>query len=168
MTSLTLDRHHGRTISYDVIEPGLNYRIDEMRSALGLVQLEKLPEAQRNRELLVRHYVEKLSVVKGLTMPFLSQLNDSDYEPAYHIFPILLAKGIDRLKVIATLKEKGIQSSIHYPAFQEFSAFKDIGLAETPIANDISSRELTLPLYPTMTLDEVDLVVEALKKGIQD
>ena len=42
MTSLTLDRHKGRAISYDVILPGLNYRMDEMRAALGLVQLKKI------------------------------------------------------------------------------------------------------------------------------
>lgn len=166
MTSLTLDRHKGRAISYDVLLPGLNYRIDEMRSALGIVQLEKLPEAQRQREVLVRAYIDKLSNVGGVLVPFLYQLDSSDYKPSYHIFPILLDKGINRLKVIASLKEDGIQSSIHYPALQDFAAFKNTGLAETPIANDISSRELTLPLYPTMLLDEVDLVVKALKKGL--
>lgn len=49
MTTLTLDRHKGRAVSYDVVAgPGLNYRIDEMRAALGLVQLAKLGEAHRN------------------------------------------------------------------------------------------------------------------------
>src|SRR5690606_22873408 len=45
MSTLTLDRHKGRAITYDVLQPGLNYRMDEMRAALGLVQLEKLESA---------------------------------------------------------------------------------------------------------------------------
>ncbi len=56
MTALTLDRHKGRSTSYDVILPGLNYRMDEIRAAIGLVQLAKLPEANRRRMQLVEYY----------------------------------------------------------------------------------------------------------------
>ena len=166
MTTLSFDRHKGRAISYDVIQPGLNYRIDEMRSALGIVQLDKLPEAQYQRKVLVEDYIDKLGNIDGFTIPFLHQLNNIDYRPSYHIFPILLDEGIERLKLIESLKKDGIQSSIHYPVLQEFAAYKNKGLTETPIASAISVRELTLPLYPTMTKVEVDLVIEALKKGI--
>lgn len=161
MTALTLDRHKGRAITYDVAQSGLNYRIDEMRSALGLVQLEKLADANTKRKVLVERYIAKLSDVEGVSIPFL-ELNN--IEPVYHIFPILLNSNIDRVTLIGALKEEGIQSSIHYPAFKDFTAFKDLGLNEAPIAEDIATRELTLPLYPTMTLDEVELVCDALKK----
>jgi len=164
MTTLTLDRHHGRAISYDVVQPGLNYRIDEMRAALGIVQLEKLPESNKQREILTKAYIDHLSGVDGLIIPFVNYPNCT---PSYHIFPVLLSKGVDRLCVINSLKAEGIQSSIHYPAFNEFSAYKEEGLCDTPIANEISKRELTLPLYPTMTLDEVNLVTDALKKAIE-
>jgi dTDP-4-amino-4,6-dideoxygalactose transaminase len=93
-------------------------------------------------------------------------LNLKNIESVYHIFPILLDKSLDRVEVINKLKEDGIQSSIHYPAFKDFIAFKDIGLNEAPIAEDISKRELTLPLYSTMTFEEVDLVCKSLKKAI--
>lgn len=161
MTTLTLDRHQGRAISYDVVQPGLNYRIDEMRAALGVVQLEKLPEANKRREVLTKSYIEHLSNVAGLTIPF---INHPHSVSSYHIFPVMLPEGIDRTTVINLLKEKGIQSSIHYPAFKEFSAYKEQIIDNTPIANEISKRELTLPLYPTMTLDEVRFVTETLKE----
>ena len=164
MTALTLDRHKGRAITYDVAQSGLNYRIDEMRSALGLVQLDKLSDANAKRKLLVERYVEKLSDVEHISIPF---QNISDIDPVYHIFPILLDKKIDRVALIGALKEKGIQSSIHYPAFKDFTAFKNIGLNEAPIAEDIAKRELTLPLYPTMSLEQVDLVCEILAKNLQ-
>jgi dTDP-4-amino-4,6-dideoxygalactose transaminase len=160
MTVLTLDRHKGRAITYDVAQSGLNYRIDEMRSALGLIQLDKLEDANAQRKVLVERYVERLSNTKELSIPF---LNLKDIESVYHIFPILLDANIDRIALIGKLKEDGIQSSIHYPAFKDFTAFKDIGLNEAAIAEDIATRELTLPLYPTMSLDEVDLVCDSLK-----
>ena len=161
MTALTLDRHKGRAITYDVAQSGLNYRIDEMRSSLGLVQLEKLENANEQRKVLVERYVSNLKDVQNISIPFLDLTN---IEPVYHIFPILLNKTLDRVKVITALKEDGIQSSIHYPAFKEFTAFKDVGLNDAPIAEDIATRELTLPLYPTMTLEQVDLVCSSLKK----
>lgn len=163
MTALTLDRHKGRAITYDVAQSGLNYRIDEMRSALGLVQLDKLADANAQRKVLVERYVERLADVKGISVPF---LNLTDIESVYHIFPILLDERIDRVELIGKLKEDGIQSSIHYPAFKDFTAFKDLGLNDAPIAEDIATRELTLPLYPTMRLDEVDLVCDSLIESL--
>lgn len=163
MTALTLDRHKGRAITYDVAQSGLNYRMDEMRSALGLIQLEKLSVANANRKILVERYAEKLSNVKEIHIPF---LNMENIESAYHIYPILLDKNIDRISLITKLKDLGIQSSIHYPAFKDFTAFKDIGLNSAPLAEDIATRELTLPLYPTMSLEEVDLVCESLIESL--
>lgn len=163
MTTLTLDRHKGRAISYDVVRPGLNYRIDEMRAALGLVQLEKLENANRQRQSIVERYIHSFSNIEGLVIPF---INVRDAVPAYHIFPVLLPSGYDRIKVIEALKAEGVQSSIHYPAFQEFTAYKDMALGQTTIANEISRRELTLPLYPAMTDEEVEIVIAAFRKAI--
>lgn len=164
MTSLTLDRHQGRAISYDVTQPGLNYRMDEMRAALGLIQLGKLSAANANRKVLVERYIEKLANVRGFFIPFRAL---EKVDAVYHIFPILLDKEVDRIELIGRLKADGIQSSIHYPAFKDFTAFKDIGLNKAPVAEEIAIRELTLPLYPTMSLEEVDLVCESLTKALR-
>jgi dTDP-4-amino-4,6-dideoxygalactose transaminase len=163
MTSLTLDRHKGRAISYDVVQSGLNYRIDEMRAALGLVQMEKLKEANLKRKVLVEKYRSLLNGMASLTIPF---QDTSNKEPVYHIFPMLLKEGVDRLSVIEYLKKDGIQSSIHYPAFRGFAAFKGIGLNEAPVAENIAQRELTLPLFPTMTANQVEVVCGSLKKAL--
>lgn len=164
MTTLTLDRHEGRAVTYDVIQPGLNYRMDEMRAALGLIQLDKLPGANAERKKLTELYVQLLSGVHGVSIPF---INYPDRKPSYHIFPVLLDAQLNRLEVIRKLKEGGIQSSIHYPTFQEFSAYKACGLNSTPIATEISRRELTLPLFPTMGSEAVELVVEELLKALK-
>ena len=164
MTALTLDRHRGRAITYDVAEPGLNYRMDEIRAAIGLVQLKKLPRGNDRRKELTELYRSNFNGSKVL-MPFslLSYKNIS----SYHILPILLPENVDRLLVIDFLKARGIQSSIHYPPFWGFTAYAgQFSPEDAPIAAEISKRELTLPLFPTMKNEEVNVVTSTLLESL--
>jgi len=102
MTVATLDRMKGRAANYDVLEPGLNYRIDEMRAALGLVQLSKLSEANASRARLVAYYYSRLDILEGIRIPF---RNYDRGEPTYHIMPILLPKEVDRAKLMELMKK---------------------------------------------------------------
>jgi dTDP-4-amino-4,6-dideoxygalactose transaminase len=162
MTVASFDRMQGRASTYDVVEPGLNYRLDEMRAALGLVQLAKLQEANASRRQLTERYFTRLDKQPGLTVPF---RHFDRGLPTWHIMPVLLNVGVDRQKVIDGLKQAGVQSSIHYPAIQEFTAYRDC-LGEVPLAREINKRELTLPLYPTMTDADVDCVCDALNNAL--
>lgn len=166
MSTLTLDRHKGRAITYDVLQPGLNYRIDEMRSALGLVQLDKLEEANNKRKKITEYYHESLKDIKQVNIPFRKLVNKTS---SYHIYAILLAEEIKREMLFNALREKGIQASIHYPSIKSFTAYRgELKPYAVPTCDVICQRELTLPLYPTMTTDQVDLVVETLKTSIKD
>lgn len=165
MTSLTLDRHKGRSITYDVAHPGLNYRMDEMRAALGTVQLKKLLEGNSKRQKLTERYRYNLKD-SCIEIPFTEQPISSS--SAYHILPILLPAQIDRVEVINKLKNKRIQSSIHYPPFWNFAAYKgQFSPNQAPIVAQICKRQLTLPLFPTMTFDEVDQVTTALIESVE-
>jgi dTDP-4-amino-4,6-dideoxygalactose transaminase len=159
MTVASFDRMKGRAATYDVVEPGLNYRIDEMRAALGLVQLDKLAEANEKRRRLTERYFARLDGMCRLSVPF---RHFDRGTPTWHILPVLLAGDVDRQRAIDGLRERGVQSSVHYPAIQEFTAYRDCP-GEAPLARAISRRELTLPLYPTMTEAEVDCVCDALE-----
>ena len=164
MTTLTLDRHKGRAITYDVAQPGLNYRMDEMRAAIGTVQLDKLAAGNVRRGELTDRYRGNLqgSVV---IIPFKNQA--PNFVSVYHILPVLLPENTDRVAVIGALKEKRIQSSIHYPPFWDFTAYKgQFSPNDSPVTADICRRQLTLPLFPTMTDDEVDQVCNALLKAL--
>ena len=165
MTTLTLDRHKGRAISYDVAQPGLNYRMDEMRAAIGSVQLDKLAAGNTRRGELTGRYQSNFRVSQIL-MPFEDQLENT--KSVYHILPVLLPENADRVAVIGALKDKKIQSSIHYPPFWNFSAYKgQFSPDDAPITAKICSRQLTLPLFPTMTNGEVDQVTEALSEALK-
>ena len=164
MTTLTLDRHKGRAITYDVAQPGLNYRMDEMRAAIGFVQLNKLPAGNIRRGELTARYRSNLQYSQ-VSIPFEHQA--SNFTPVYHILPVLLPEKTDRVAVIGALKEKRIQSSIHYPPFWNFTSYEgQFSPNDAPVTADICRRQLTLPLFPTMTEDEVDQVCNALLKTI--
>lgn len=164
MTTLTLDRHKGRAITYDVAQPGLNYRMDEMRAAIGCVQLDKLPAGNARRGVLTKLYRLNL---RGSTVQIPFEDQPSNATSVYHILPVLLPENVDRVAVIGALKEKRIQSSIHYPPFWDFTAYKgQFSPNDSPVTADICSRQLTLPLFPTMTEHEVDKVCNALLEAI--
>lgn len=162
MSVLSFDRYKGRAVSYDVEAPGLNLRIHEISSALGLVQLEKLEESNEKRKKLTEHYYGRLGGIQSITIPY---RNFSRGKPGYHIMPVLLSESVDRAKVIESMKQDGIQTSIHYPAIQSFTAYKG-KINDTPKAQEVCARELTLPLYPGMTVEEVDIVCAALEKAL--
>ena len=164
MTSLSIDRHLRKSISYDVIMPGLNYRIDEMRSTLGLVQLKKLDSMNASRANSAASYRKQLAGYSDLIIPWPEE--NPQFHSCNHIFPILLPMGTERASIIGDLASAGVQTSIHYPAFANFSAFKDVVRDVPETATEISSRVLTLPLYPTITSAEISLVVEALGRAI--
>ena len=164
MSTLTLDRHRGRAATYDVNTPGLNYRMDEIRAALGIVQLRKLKEANSLRAEHTRQYFQNLKDT-SISLPFLGV--QKNIKSAYHIMPIILPEGVSRLRIMSYLKQHGIQSSIHYPAFWDFEYYKkSVKITDLPILKNISERLLTLPLYPTMKINQINKVCVNLLEAI--
>lgn len=160
MTTLTWDRHRGHAFSYDVVLPGYNVRMDEMRAALGLVQLGKLAANNDRRHELDRLYVEQLAdKLPEIGIPYATYRGVS----AHHIRPILLPEGSDRRRFMEVMKEQGVQTSIHYPPIHQFSAYatEEKAAGSLPHTETIGRREVTLPLYPGMTDADVEIVVEA-------
>lgn len=105
MTSLTWDRHKGHAWSYDVVDLGFNYRIDEIRAALGLVQLAKVEKNnQRRRDLTQLYRSELAELISQVNVPF----ENHEGKTSAHIMPILLPKGTNREKFMGSMKEQGI------------------------------------------------------------
>ncbi len=166
MTSLTWDRHKGHAWSYDVVGLGYNYRIDEVRSAIGRVQLKKLEhnnQVRRERTALYHELLPK--AVPTVGRPF----EDHPGISACHLLPILLPEGLERTRFMEGLKSRGIQTSIHYPPIHQFSAFRGRGEERGPglkMTEALAAREVTLPLYPAMTEANVRQVVQAVQESL--
>jgi len=165
MTTLTWDRYRGHAHTYDVVAPGYNYRIDDVRSTLGLVQLQRLEAGNRRRQELVDGYRDMLADVAGLSMPF----RDWPHVSANYVFPILLDDAARRPAFIESLKAEGIQTSIHYPPIHLFTYYRErYGYAEgsLPITEDVCAREVTLPLFPLMSERDAETVAAAVRRAL--
>lgn len=164
MTTLTWDRHQGHASTYDVVALGYNYRIDEIRSAIGRVQLGRIPAGNVRRGELVALYHQKLTeALPEITVPF----SETRGQSSYHIMPVLLPEGVSKSTVMQQLKDQGIQTSWHYPLIHNFSIYQEHGVDSIlPISIEFSHRQLTLPLFPTMTDSQLDLVVSALTNAL--
>jgi dTDP-4-amino-4,6-dideoxygalactose transaminase len=165
MTSLTWDRHRGQAWSYDVTELGYNYRPNEILSALGLVQLGKLDRNNARRRELTALYTKLLTEeLPQVTVPFIRHQGVS----SCHILPILLPEGVDRLEFMGAMKDRGIQTSIHYPIIPDFRSYRKIyrGKNTIPLIREWARREVTLPLYADMHPAQVESVVQSVQEAL--
>ena len=121
MTTLTWDRHRGHASSYDVVTAGFNYRLDELRAAIGLVQLGRLREENDGRRRASARYRGALHGTAGIVMPF-DNANALEAS-SHHLAVVLLPVGSDRDAVRARLQAEGIQTSFHYPPTHRFSHY---------------------------------------------
>jgi dTDP-4-amino-4,6-dideoxygalactose transaminase len=165
MTTLTWDRHRGHASSYDVVTAGLNYRLDEVRAAIGRVQLSRLPDENAARARISGRYREALDGKQGLSMPF--RHDDERREPSHHLAVVLLPEGTDRDAVRLSLRDTGVQTSVHYPPIHLFTYYRET-FAPRPLARveAVAERLLTLPLFGRMTNEQVDAVVEGLLEAV--
>ena len=164
MTSGTWDRHRGHAETYDIVDLGFNYRMDEPRAALLLSRMRRVEDEIAKRRRIVRGFRERLSRVSGVTVPY----GDADVgRSSCYVMPVVLDAGIDRRAVRRSLTARGIQTSILYPAIHEFAyyraRFPGISLPRTEA---VARRQLTLPLFPHMTDEQVDRVCDAVAEAL--
>jgi dTDP-4-amino-4,6-dideoxygalactose transaminase len=162
MSTDTLTRHRGHAYSYDVTMLGYNYRMDELRAAVGLAQLPRLPSWNNKRQDLSNLYRRMMATqIPEVMIPF-----DPAHETAAHLMAILLPARTDRKKIIDQLRENGIQTSIHYPPIHHFSYYQqNFPGIHLPKTEEFCGRELTLPLHPGMTQKDVIQVVETFRRA---
>ncbi len=167
MEALSWDKYRGHLSSYDIRGLGYNYRVTEIQSALGLIQLKKLERNNRKREKLVEIYRRELEEVEGIFIPF----SEFKGHPSYHLFPILLAPSINRNRAMERLRDFGIQTSVHYPPVHLFSFYrKKFGfkIGTLPKTEEVSRREVTLPLHPRMNEKDVKWIAKKVKEAIKE
>jgi len=163
MTTGTLDRHRGHAYTYDVTMLGYNYRMDELRAALGLVQLSQLTKWNSRRRELKDYYRRSLAkLAPEIAIPFTQQ-----HKTAAHLMPILLGKDVDRGTFMQRLRNAGIQCSIHYPPVHLFTYYQEhfpgSSLSQT---EQFFNREVTLPLHAALKETDIDSIVSAIQEAI--
>ena len=159
MTSLTWDRHEGHASSYDVVTYGYNYRLDELHAALGRAQLAKLLHNNERRRQLLGVYRDCLKSLAEWMMPFAHSISRS----AGHLMVVVAPTPEMRNRAVSALHAARIQSSMHYPCVSDFNAFRQFRTDDVEQRLwKFAERAITLPLFPTMSTDQVRNTVECL------
>jgi dTDP-4-amino-4,6-dideoxygalactose transaminase len=155
MTATAYDREQGKEF-YDVVDWGYNYRMDDIRSAIGRAQLQKLEADLAKRKILAERYRRNLDKLDSVSIPFGSYPGES----SNYVMGVLLEKA-NRTGVRKALAERGIGTSMHYPPVHQFECYRDFAVP-LPITEEIGRREISLPLYYSMSIADVDRVCDEL------
>lgn len=161
MTTMSYQRAGGHATAYDIVELGYNFRLDDIHAAIAIEQLKKLPGDLETRLAVRARYVERLSKIENVVVPF---ADNTEFVSNY-IMPIVLTKGTveDRDKIREAIHAAGIQTSVHYPAIHRFSIYKEYG-AVLPQTEYVTDHEITLPMYAALTMEQVDFICDTLDK----
>lgn len=145
---------------YQQLDLGYNYRITDIQCALGCSQMKKLDRFLARRKEIVARYNEAFADCENIIIPY--QLPET--ESGWHLY-IVQVKNCDRRKVFEALREQGIAVNVHYipvykhPYYQEHG-YKDVHCRN---AEEVYSHIISLPLYPTLTEEQQQYVIETLK-----
>jgi dTDP-4-amino-4,6-dideoxygalactose transaminase len=164
---VTMLRNHGRKDKYLHEKVGYNLRFNEIQAAVGREQLKVLDELNSGRRRAAIWYRRELAGVKGLTLPPDDQAGQT--ESVYHMFVIRLAGHDVRETLARRLKEKGIETGVHYPVpNHQQPAITDLygPAVSLPRTEDYVRRILSLPMFPTITEAEVKTVANEIKAAL--
>jgi dTDP-4-amino-4,6-dideoxygalactose transaminase len=163
MTSVSYDRATGHATRYDVQDLGYNYRLDDIRASIAMVQLRKLRADIERRERLRQQYLTNLNDCEEIVVPYTEHRQAS----SNYIFPIVLkdSEAAYRDKIRERLAADGIETSVHYPAVHRFSMYKGSS-GDLPVTEYVTDNEITLPLYYDLTEDNIDQITGSLKQAL--
>ena len=160
---LLLYRSHGmhkteqmkNTWQYEMVSLGYNYRMTDIQAALGISQLNKIEMFKKQRRKIVEYYNEILQ------LPHLIEKKYSD--ACFHLYPILIN---NRDKFYHKVKEKGLNLQVHYIPVHTQPYYQNLGYkwGDYPKAEAYYQKSISLPLYPTLTDDDLITIVKCIRE----
>ena len=148
---------------YEIFEMGYNFRLDEIRSCLGVNQLKRIKKMNKLRRMAADYYTTNLRSIKGIITPKLNEKSHS-----WHLYVIKIQKefGISRDELFKKLLANGVRTSVHYKPLHKFSLYKKMCKKYGKLTNSSKAYKeiLSLPLYPGITKKEQDYVIKQIIK----
>ena len=152
-------RNHGGIQKFQHETPGFNSRLDPLQAAILTVKLRHLTEWNEGRRRCAEKYFEALGGIAGLELPVVAN-------EAKHVFHLFVVLTEDRDKLAAYLKNRGIETGIHYPrAIHQQAAFssEEFAAKRFPQAERVAAHGLSLPMDPHLTDEKMAYVVNAIR-----
>lgn len=156
----------GTSWDYRIIAPGFKYNLTDIAAAIGIHQLARAESMRNQRETVAQYYLEALGDVEEIELP----AGDPDRLHSWHLFPIRLrleSLSINRDSFMSELKAAGVACSVHWRPLHLHPYYEiEFGWpAELfPVATDLWQQLVSLPIFPGMTGEEMNCVVDAVKK----
>jgi dTDP-4-amino-4,6-dideoxygalactose transaminase len=163
MNQLPPEREKKIKWKYDIIELGYNYRLDEMRSALGYSQIQRVKKINQLRIKIANKYDKELQKIKGIIIP----KRESNRNHIFHLYTIKINSDfpLSRDELFIKLYNSGIGTSVQYLPLHLMSYNKNkFKKSEFPNANEIKDQILSLPIFPSMNQKQIDYVTSIIKK----
>ncbi len=151
----------GKPWEYDVVEPGYNFRLDEIRSALGISQLKRIEKMNAMRSSIFDYYNKNLLKISGIEIPIKSRGIDS-----HHLYIIRVKKNfpLSRDGLFKKLSKEGISTTLHYKPLHLFSAYKKYRKTNLKNSIQLFDEILSLPFFPNITKNQQDRVIKSILK----
>ena len=149
---------------YEMQELGFNYRITDIQCALGLSQLKKLDSFVKSRRRIANVYDEIFE-----DNPYFDvTIEKENRKSAYHLYPILLKDNLVKYKkdIFSKLRANGLGVQVHYIPVYKQPYYQKLGFKydECSVCEEFYSKELSIPMYPTLTDDDIEFVKDTLYK----
>ncbi len=148
---------------FDITEPGYNYRLDEIRAALGISQLKRIKKINQLRKNAAFYYNSKLQNIPGIILP--DMVNDKTH--SYHLYTIRVIKSfkLSRNQLFKKLKQAGIRTTVYWMPIHKYTAFRKFAnLSDVKNTSKIYNEILALPLFPSITKKHQDNVINIINR----
>ena len=147
---------------FDILEPGYNYRLDEIRCALGISQLRRIAKINKMRKTAASYYHSKLHNITGVILPDMVR----DKSHSYHLYTIRVTKsfGMSRNQLFKKLKQAGIRTTVYWMPIHKFTAYnRYVKKSNIKTTSKIYDEILSLPLFPNISKRHQDAVINCIK-----
>ena len=149
---------------FDIVEPGYNYRLDEIRSALGITQLKRIKKINELRKKVSLYYHKNLKNISGIVLP--DMVNDKTH--SYHLYTIRVTKPfkLSRNQLYKKLKDNGIRTTVYWMPIHEYAAYRKFAKKSSIVNTSKTYDEiLALPLFPNISKKHQDAVIKVIKSS---
>lgn len=163
----TLRNHGGVPVGnwYQFEAAGFNYRLSDIQGAMGVAQMKKLPDLIERKQLLAEQLRDRLAHIPGIHAPIEPPWGGHIYQS----FVIMVDEELDRDQIVAEMRAHDIETTLGTYALHDQPFFqREYGYVSGQLSNSYAAftRTITLPLYPQMTLGDLDRIVDTLKNAL--
>ena len=149
---------------FDILEPGYNYRLDEIRAALGITQLKRIKKINELRKNASLYYFKNLQNIPGIILP--DMVNDKSH--SYHLYTIRIKSPykLSRNQLFKKLKDNGIRTTVYWMPIHKYTAYEKFANKSNVInTTKIYDEILALPLFPNISKIHQDSVIKVIKSS---